>query len=128
LKPRVQITIGELNEWYEQRYCKQHRNKRRRLNKTVDDIPEEDYEGSEGSSQQSDEVELNRTVIVESSASKLNKSLLHENWLEDFEKEKKRQEKNRKKRKRESSSSRSKSRSPTPVRSQNLQFDVQKVN
>lgn len=79
--------------------------KRRRLNKTVDDIQEVLSDEDESS----DEVyiELNRTEVVEEN--KLNKSLLHETWQEEFEKEKKKQ--NSKKRKRSSSSSRS----PTPV-------------
>ena len=34
-------------------------------------------------------IELNRTEVVEES--KLNKSLLHETWQEEFEKEKKKQ-------------------------------------
>jgi len=51
----------------------------------------------------------------------LDRSFLHENWIEDFEKERIKAIKNSKKRKRPSS--RSKSRSPTPVSSENLQYE-----
>jgi hypothetical protein len=85
-------------------------------------------------------IEINKTVddaAAEATDSKLNKTLLYENWLEDYEKEKKKQQlKNAKKRKRSENSSPSnkrsnKSRSPTPVSSKGteggLQFDISKV-
>jgi len=106
LKPRVQISIGTLDDWHQQRY--DHRSKRRRLNKTLDDIGEE-------SESDQDMVELAK------SEGALDKSFLHENWIEDFEKERIKAIKNSKKRKRPSS--RSKSRSPTPVSSENLQYE-----
>ena len=110
----MSISVGDLEDWFNQRYGLEQQRKRRRLNKTADDIQEALSEDEESSEEIY--IELNRTVIVEES--KLNKSLLHENWLEEFEKEKK---KNNKKRKRQSSSS--KSRSPTPVSKKDLQFD-----
>ncbi|TNV84687.1 hypothetical protein FGO68_gene6663 [Halteria grandinella] len=118
LKPRVSISVGDLEDWHKQRYGQEQQRKRRRLNKTVDDIEEV---LSEDSSEEEVYIELNRTV-ADAEESKVNKSLLHENWIEEFEKQKKKV--NNKKRKRNSSSS-SKSRSPTPVSKQNLQFDQQ---
>jgi hypothetical protein len=70
---------------------------------------EEDSEQSEqGSDQQM--IELNQTVDHE----QLNKQLLYEGWLEDFERQKR--QRNNKKRKRSAANS-NKSRSPTPVSS-----------
>jgi hypothetical protein len=115
LRPKIQISIGTLEDWFKQKYT-QLNTKRRRLNETVPDILEE---GDEEESSDS-EIELNKTVTLP----KLNKCMLYETWIDDFEKEKKRREKNNKKRKRQSSSSRSKSRSPTPVKSKNLQFEL----
>ena len=57
----------------------------------------------------------------------LNKHLLYEGWLDDFEKQKKQQLRNNKKRKRSQHSK--KSRSPTPVSNRganSLQFDISK--
>jgi hypothetical protein len=66
-------------------------------------------------------IELNQTVDQE----KLNKQLLYEGWLEDFERQKR--QRNNKKRKRSAANS-NKSRSPTPVSSRgNLQFDLSKA-
>ena len=56
----------------------------------------------------------------------LNKTMLYDGWLQDFQEQQRIELKNSKKRKR-SSSSRSKSRSPTPVSQKNLQFDISQV-
>ena len=117
LRPRVQIDVGTLEDWYRVRYLELQRpSKRRRLNRTVGEIEKEDGEEEE----EDEEVELNRTVEV------VNKSMLYDEWYKDFQEQQKRDQKNAKKRKR-STSSRSKSRSPTPVSSKNLQFDLSQV-
>ena len=90
-----------MEEWHESRI--DQRGKRRRLNKTLDEIYEEP----------SSEIEI---VDMAKSEGALDKSFLYEKWEEDFEKEKIKAIKNSKKRKRPTSS-RSKSRSPTPVSS-----------
>ena len=64
-----------------------------------------------------DEEDKEEYFDLDQARSKLNKTYLHENWLEDFEKEKRKLEINSKKRKR-SQSSRSRSKSPTPVSKQ----------
>lgn len=72
LKPKVQIDIGSLEEWYQVRYVmKQSPAKRRRLNYTTDDIQIELSE--------EDELEVNRSVD-----GAVNKTFLYEGWLEDF--------------------------------------------
>jgi hypothetical protein len=86
--------------------------KRRRLNVTVDDV-----DSSSDQSGDSDEemIELNKTVDL-----KLDKSLLYENWLEEFEKQKKLENKKKRKRNPNSTSVRSKSRSPSPIKADPL--------
>jgi hypothetical protein len=119
LKPKFQIGIGTLDEWYQQRYVNTNQRpaKRRRLNYTTDDI-EIDLSQDEGEDQDhdDDQIELNKTV----DGGGINKSLLYDGWIKDYKEE---QKKNSKKRKR-SSPTRSKSRSPTPVSQKNLQFDI----
>jgi hypothetical protein len=80
LKPKVTIEIGSLEDWYTERNL-QPLSKRRRLNVTVDDVDS----GSDQSEESDEEmIELNKTVDHQ-----LDKSLLYENWLEEFEKQKK---------------------------------------
>jgi hypothetical protein len=103
LKPKVTIEIGSLEDWYTERNL-QPLSKRRRLHVTVDDVDS----GSDVSEESDEEmIELNKTVDH-----KLDKSLLYENWLEEFEKQKKLQNKKKRKRNPNSNSVRSKSRSP----------------
>jgi len=111
LKPKVTIDIGSLEDWYIERNL-QPLSKRRRLNVTVDDV-----DSSSDQSGDSDEemIELNKTVDL-----KLDKSLLYENWLEEFEKQKKLENKKKRKRNPNSTSVRSKSRSPSPIKADPL--------
>jgi hypothetical protein len=111
LKPKVTIDIGSLEDWYTERNL-QPLSKRRRLNVTVDDVDS----GSDQSNDSDEEmIELNKTIDP-----KLDKSLLYENWLEEFEKQKKLENKKKRKRNPNSSSVRSKSRSPSPIKADPL--------
>jgi hypothetical protein len=111
LKPKVTIEIGSLEDWYTERNL-QPLSKRRRLNVTVDDVDS----GSDQSEESDEEmIELNKTLDH-----KLDKSLLYENWLEEFEKQKKLQNKKKRKRNPNSNSVRSKSRSPSPIKADPL--------
>jgi hypothetical protein len=111
LKPKVTIEIGSLEDWYTERNL-QPLSKRRRLNVTVDDVDS----GSDQSEESDEEmIELNKTVDHQ-----LDKSLLYENWLEEFEKQKKLQNKKKRKRNPNSNSVRSKSRSPSPIKADPL--------
>lgn len=79
---------------------------------TVDDIDS----GSDQSNDSDEEmIELNKTIDP-----KLDKSLLYENWLEEFEKQKKLENKKKRKRNPNSTSVRSKSRSPSPIKADPL--------
>ena len=78
LKPRVQIDIGTLEDWYRARYIERPA-KRRRLNRTVGEIErEEDGEDED----EDDEVELNRTMEA---GGLVNKSMLYDEWYKDFQ-------------------------------------------
>lgn len=62
LKPKMQITIGDLEDWYQEKYGgdgRLNRMKRRKLNKTVDDISMDgigEEEEEDGSNSSGDEV------------------------------------------------------------------------
>jgi hypothetical protein len=111
LKPKVTIEIGSLEDWYTERNL-QPLSKRRRLNVTVDDVDSESDQSEESDEEM---IELNKTLDH-----KLDKSLLYENWLEEFEKQKKLQNKKKRKRNPNSNSVRSKSRSPSPIKADPL--------
>ena len=82
LKPKVQIGIGTLDDWYQERYVNEHKPpaKRRRFNYTTDDIQidlsqdeeDEDYNDD-------DQIELNKTVEAG-----INKTLLYDGWIKDY--------------------------------------------
>lgn len=50
----MQITINTLDNWYEEKYM--HRSKRRKLNKTMDDIEDQSEDEEE------EEIPLNRSM------------------------------------------------------------------
>lgn len=84
LKPNVQIGIGTLDDWYQQRYVNAHQPpaKRRRLNYTTDDINidlSQDDEEDEEDHDDDDQIELNKTVD-----GGVNKSLLYDGWIKDY--------------------------------------------
>ena len=77
LKPRIQIGIGTLDDWYHQRYVDTHQPpaKRRRYNYTTDDI-NIDQSQDEDEDHDDDQIELNKTVD-----GGINKSLLYDGWI-----------------------------------------------
>jgi hypothetical protein len=80
----VQIGIGTLDDWYQQRYVDTHQPpaKRRRLNYTTDDIHidlSQDDEEDEEDHDDDDQIELNKTVD-----GGVNKSLLYDGWIKDY--------------------------------------------
>ena len=123
-KPTVLIDVGTLEEWHTARLEQQaaSHNKRRRLNMTM--VEDSSSDQSDQGSDDQQMIDLNYTVDEQA---QLNKHLLYEGWLDDFEKQKKQQLRNNKKRKRSQHSK--KSRSPTPVSNRganSLQFDISK--
>ena len=71
-KPAIQISIGTLEEWFQ--LSNDRARKKLKLNYTADDL-------------------LNQTpddmIDLDHSKAKLDKSMLHESWFEDFQKEQK---------------------------------------